>query len=384
MLSIVKQPYLQWPTEDSITIMWETSEESTSRVTYYETTRVHSGLNGRFRTEAESARNVEESGHSLIHAITLRGLRTDTTYHYKLTSATAQDETVESEEYAFKTAVQRDTPFSFAVTSETGGYGDDEINRKLFQQIQRYRPEFLLVVGDAVWNGLNYEDWERYFFGPGKDLFSNTPFYLCPGNHEQNAPWYYRFVAYPEPKSYYAFDYGNTHFVALDSTSLAEYSKAGIPIRSAGLNPDSPQHRFLVDELSASEATWKIVFFHYPPYVSGDFQVAEMRELCPIFERYGVDLVFSSHTIVYERSHPLRDNKIDLEAGTIYIVAGGAGCKPEWLHHKRAWHTAQSLSVPHFVQVVVAGPTLELNAVDSDGHVFDRLQMKKRPELEGS
>ena len=30
MLSILKGPYLQWPTQNTITIMWETSELSSS------------------------------------------------------------------------------------------------------------------------------------------------------------------------------------------------------------------------------------------------------------------------------------------------------------------------------------------------------------------
>ena len=41
MLSFVKTPYLQWPTRDAVTIMWETSSEATGEVTYYETKRVH-------------------------------------------------------------------------------------------------------------------------------------------------------------------------------------------------------------------------------------------------------------------------------------------------------------------------------------------------------
>ena len=102
-----------------------------------------------------------------------------------------------------------------------------------------------------------------------------------------------------------------------------------------------------------------------------------MRTLCPIFEAYDVDLVFNSHTIAYERSHPLRNNKLDTEAGVTYIVAGGAGVKPEWFHHKRAWHTAQALVTPHFVQVIIAGNTLELHAIDDAGHLFDTLKLTK-------
>ena len=205
MLSMVKGPYLQWPTQDSMTIMWETSCEASSEVTYFETKRAHSGLNGRFRVVKESRRTVEDPSPCKIHTVPLIGLASDTTIHYKVRSANSRGELVESEEYPLKTAVKEDTPFSFAVTSETGGYGDHDINQSVFSQIERYRPEFLLLVGDAVKRGSVYEDWDRWLFAPGRDLFTNTPFYLCPGNHEEHAPWFHKFVAYPEPKNYYSF-----------------------------------------------------------------------------------------------------------------------------------------------------------------------------------
>ncbi|MBT4501706.1 MAG: metallophosphoesterase family protein [Gemmatimonadetes bacterium] len=376
MLSILKGPYLQWPTRNSITVMWETSEASTSTVTYRATRKVHSGLNGGFETLEETEKVVEDSTPCCIHSVTLIGLESDSTYHYRVHSDNSQGDRVESAEHPLKTAVGVDRPFSFAVTSETGGYGDDEINRRVFGQIRRFRPEFLLVVGDAVRNGSQYEDWERWFFDPGRELFADTPFFLCPGNHEENASWFYEFVGYPEPKNFYSFDYGNVHFVALDSTRFVEYGKSG-PIPREEFEPGSAQHDFLVDDLQGCKATWKIVFFHYPPYVSGDYQVEEMRALCPVLEEHGVDLVLNSHTIVYERSHPLRDGRLDAKDGIVYVVAGGAGAAPNWFHHKWAWHTAQALAVPHFVQVVIAGDTLELRAMDDEGRLFDTMKLTK-------
>ena len=224
--------------------------------------------------------------------------------------------------------------------------------------------------------GSRYDDWGRYLFDPGKDLFTHTPVYLCPGNHEEHAHWYHHFTAFPEPRSYYSFDYGNAHFTALDSTAFVEY-RDGKPCALDELRPGSAQYEFLVDDLQKTRATWKIVYFHYPPYVSGDHQVEEMRTLCPVLEEYGVDIVFSSHTIVYERSHPIRANRLDTASGIVYIVAGGAGAAPHWFHTKRAWHTAQALAVPHFVQVIVAGNNLELRAIDVDGRLFDTLNLTK-------
>lgn len=373
MLSIVKGPYLQWPTPTGMTIMWETSCPASTEGRYWQTQRTH---NRGFVALPQTEKQVGGTGDSCIHTLVLEGLEPESLYHYQVHSAAAQGEVVESAVLPFKTAVRPDTPFSFVVTSESGGYGDDLINRRLFPLIQRYRPDFLLMVGDAVQHGKRYEDWEQFFFGPAKGLLHSTPFYLCLGNHEERATWARDFVAYPEPKNYYSFDYGNTHFTALDCTELIEYQGGG-PVATAELQPGSRQWRFLEEDLGRARSTWRVVFFHYPPYVSADYQVEQLRALCPVLEAQGVDLVFNSHTIVYERSYPLRQDRLDLQQGIVYVVAGGAGAKPEWFHPKRAWHTAQAQAVPHFVQVVVAGPTLELRAIDEYGRLFDTLQLKK-------
>ena len=379
MLNIVKGPYLQWPTQDSIKVMWETSQPASSTVTYSRTLKVHSGLSGGFHTLEDSESKVEGDGGTEFHTVTLDNLDPETTYHYQVISTGEDGDETSSQVYPLQTAVREETPFSFAVTSETGGFGSDDFNREIFEQISRYRPNFLLIPGDSVSRGSRYEDWSRYLFNPGRTLFTTTPFYLCQGNHEENSPWYYRFTSFPEPGNYYSFDYGNTHFTALDSTAFIEYID-GKPIPREELKPGSAQYEFLADDLAKTEETgqtWKIVYFHYPPYVSGDYQVEEMRALSPVMERHGVDLVFNSHTIVYERSHPLTANRLDEKSGIIYIVAGGAGAKHDWFHHKQSWHTAKSLAVPHFLQVIIAGGTLELHAIDLNGQLFDTLKLTK-------
>lgn len=37
-----------------------------------------------------------------------------------------------------------------------------QINRNIFSQMQRYRPDITLFVGDIVDDGNKYEDWEKY------------------------------------------------------------------------------------------------------------------------------------------------------------------------------------------------------------------------------
>ncbi len=79
--------------------------------------------------------------------------------------------------------------------------------------------------------------------------------------------------------------------------------------------------------------------------------------LVPIFETYGVDVVFSGHDHDYERTEALRSNGIvEPGEGTVYVTTGGGGGSLNGVGSK--WFTAYSESVLHFVRVSVAGGSL--------------------------
>jgi len=396
-LRIVKGPYLQWPTQNSMTIMWETSVEASSEVTYFETRRLD--MHGRVPGQPATLKALEESKKTVkdkllrkIHEVIITDLRPSTTYSYKVISRVPQGPFVESQLYSLKTAVAANESFSFVVSSEMGGSGQPKYNVPLFKKIELYRPDFMLSTGDVVMNGRIYDDWGKYLFTPGKDLFTNTPFYLSIGNHEKldrllekPPPWFFDFVSYPDPETYYSFDYGNAHFVALDSVTAVEYKtdESGEWVNEVhkgegSLVPGSSQYKFLANDLKKStKATWKFVFFHYSPYVSADYQVESMRSILPILDEHNVDFVLTSHTVVYERSYPIRNGKINFDQGITYLVVGGAGENHHWFNPKRSWHTAHALAVPHFVHFTVAGNRLEMKAIDFEGRVFDTIERRK-------
>jgi len=100
-------------------------------------------------------------------------------------------------------------------------------------------------------------------------------------------------------EQYYAFDRGNVHVVSLDS-QLSNRD----PAQRAAMRD------WLIDDLSHNAMDWTIVIFHHPPYSKGENhdsdreqQEIDMREMfAPVFEDYGVDVVFSGHAHSYERS----------------------------------------------------------------------------------
>lgn len=107
-------------------------------------------------------------------------------------------------------------------------------------------------------------------------------------------------------EQYYSMNYGNVHLVSLD----AQLSNVDDDQREA-------MRQWLAADLSSNARDWTVVIFHHPPYSKGenhnsDFEQREidMRELfTPVFDQYGVDVVYSGHSHSYERSYYLHGHR---------------------------------------------------------------------------
>jgi phosphodiesterase/alkaline phosphatase D-like protein len=355
--------------------MWETNDDASSEVLVFNTIIPVVAKTSNYISEGKPY--IINGTAGKIHKVIVSDLNPYQNYNYQVKSINSENEIVYSELCSFRTQADFDCPFSFIVTGETGGNDDDTFALPMANTIAKYRSDFLLLLGDMTYHGMRNSDWDKYFFLPFRKVLCNTPFYFCQGNHEENSPLIESLFDF---KNFYSFDYGDTHFIALDSTKMIDYVTIdGVEqaIPNEGLQPDSEQINFLINDLENCESKWKIVFFHYPPYSSALYGVKHMRNLSPIFEKYNVDIVFNSHSIIYERSHPIKNGTVNHENGVIYIVVGGAGFWPESLYTRRSWHTANSLAVPHFVQVSIARNKLELQAIDVEGRLFDSIVLTK-------
>jgi len=176
------------------------------------------------------------------------------------------------------------------------------------------QPELLLHCGDVLQGSGERQFYARAFFRPFGPLIDHVPIFPALGNHDNSAqhgaPWLDAFTTpanNPEgSERYYSFDWGDVHFVALDVVST--------PFESG-----TPQRVFLEQDLAATTAAWKVVYFHRPPYSGGRHgdnpQIVE--KLVPVFEQYHVDLVLSGHEHTYQRMKPRN--------GVTYIVVGSGG-----------------------------------------------------------
>lgn len=240
------------------------------------------------------------------------------------------------------------TSFSFAVYGDTRT--DLAAHRAVVEAMAGEEFDFFMHVGDLVETGDSTLDWKG-FFDVECILAGSRP--ICPvqGNHE--APYwpFDTLFVLPGAEDWYSFDFMNCHFVCLDTeTDLLGVQRGWLEndLAGAASNPGTD---------------WIIAVLHRPPYSSGSHgSQLDVREAwCPLFERHGVDVVFSGHDHCYERSIPIN--------GVVYIVTGGGGAP---LHRAGSnWWTAFSDSTYEFCLVEVEGDVLTVNAVKPDGEVFD-------------
>ncbi|MDD3363563.1 MAG: metallophosphoesterase [Syntrophomonas sp.] len=290
----------------------------------------------------------------------LSGLIPGTSYRYRIGQ--------NGKLYSFRTSPRRVVPFSFVIYGDYSSGGNRRIKLRLYRRIPKEHPGFILFTGDLVPNGNNLGIWKNQFFAPVGGLSPYFPLVPTHGNHDGAGSLFNYYFRSPGRRRWDSFVYANAHFILLDTES--NYS------------PGSPQYRFLVRTLQRSRAGWKLVCLHQPPYSTnrGHHSNLKVRAvLCPIFEKYGVNIVFSGHNHCYERTQPIYQNRVNLKSGVTYIATGGGGAA---LHPpvarnnlsaaEKKWISVR-LKIHHYLSVRITGKKLIVTAKNSNGKIIDRL-----------
>ena len=141
-------------------------------------------------------------------------------------------------------------------------------------------------------------------YGPGA---SENRFFPALGNHDWDPGHIQPYLDYfllPGNERYYDFEEGPVHIFILDSD----------PNEPDGRGLESIQAGWLEEQLETTEAPWKLVFLHHPPFVSS--RRGADKEVQWPYARWGADAVIAGHDHLYERL------QID---GIPYIVNGLGG-----------------------------------------------------------
>lgn len=244
--------------------------------------------------------------------------------------------------------------------------------------------DIFLHLGDMAYGSGTFTEFEAHVFDIYRDLLHEVPAYPAPGNHEYmtevGQPYldvYYLWeqaLRDTDQERYYSFDYGDVHFVSLDSN--------GETLLPAAIDTEDLMDDDMLDwleaDLAASDKPWKIAFFHHPPYTSSerDPNVLVRNGLLPLLEAGGVDLVLCGHDHHYERTKAIKggDPVLHEEGGIYYFVvgSGGAGLRVA----TGDWWTEAVYDQNHaFLDLRVRGCTAIGQAISIDGDVIDEFEL---------
>jgi calcineurin-like phosphoesterase family protein len=220
-----------------------------------------------------------------------------------------------------------------------GDYGCDSKTRQTIKDMVEQDTDLAFALGD-----LSEVKNPNCFFDIVSKLDNKDKFKIALGesdtdsNESRSSSRFSDFVRHFDLESpFYSFDYKNVHFLAMSTGKSAFIPYA----------PGSAQYEFINDDLSKAanntNVDWIIVYGYRPLYTSPTIHpsIEILRETyAPLFEKYGVDLVMTSHNHNYQRSYPLVYNVVhsrepiikDVNASyysmpgvPIYVVVGTAG-----------------------------------------------------------
>ncbi len=191
----------------------------------------------------------------------------------------------------------------FVITTGDNSYGSNDIDLNIGQFYSRY-------IGAYTGWFLPGSPWNRFFpslgnhdYSDGGGITAYLSYITLPGNGVLSTgtsgnPRYYDFVI------------GPVHFFAINSNFQ----------EPDGIAFSSTQALWLRDQLAQSEAPWKVVYFHHPPFSSASHGSNPVMQWP--FEDWGASIVLGGHDHTYERL--MRDDNADDDSST-YIVNGLGG-----------------------------------------------------------
>jgi 3',5'-cyclic AMP phosphodiesterase CpdA len=402
---LVRGPYLQLGTSAAVTVRWRTDVPCDSRVRY--------GISPSALTSTQ-----DDVAQVTDHEVRVTGLSPDTRVFYSI-GTTAETLLGDATTYFVTSPVPGVTkPLRIWVLGDSGtanaaaaSVRDSYVG---FTGVQH--TDLWLMLGDNAYTTGTDSEYQAAVFDMYPATLRTSVLWPTLGNHDgysvdsiaQSGPYYDMFTlpkaaeaggAASGTEAYYSFDAGNVHFICLDSFDLD---------RSAS----SAMMTWLTNDLASTSRTFRIAFWHHPPYSKGshdsdvETELVEMRvNALPILEAAGVDLVLSGHSHSYERSY-LIDGHYGISTtfnavtmlkdggsgraddtgayhkptggsahkGAVYTVAGSSGQVSSVAHHPvmYAWTALLGSLV-----LDVAGRRLDARFVKTDGSLGDYFTIVK-------
>jgi hypothetical protein len=241
--------------------------------------------------------------------------------------------------------------------SGTGGREQYEVATTIARAHVTFPFDLAIMLGDNLYGLEGAGARANKFEKPYKPLLdAGVTFHAALGNHDNPSQRFYEPFGMGGMR-FYSFRRDRVEFFVLDSTAIT-----------------TEQTRWLADALRASDAPWKIAYFHHPIYSSGERHGAEEQlraTVEPLFVEHGVDVVFSGHEHFYERLKPQRGIAYFIQGGSAKLRRGNIRSGSPLT--ERGFDTDRS-----FTLVEISGDRMYFETISRTGEVVDTGALTRR------
>lgn len=362
----------------SRTFMWQSDYAEENPVVEYRQAGDDDSL---MQLPASSDAFSDDGVTTYIHTAAVSDLKPGTAYEYRVGAGDKR-----SDWQSFHTAQGHDFKALIFPDSQSSDYSVWAATAQPAWQ-RNQDAQFFINMGDLVDNGQDHYQWNAWFDVVG-DMIARIPVVPLLGNHETyDKDWkvrmpeaYLHLFALPRidrekyQNQFYSFDYGDVHFVVLNTQSqeLADFEPS----------LDEDEVAWFKEDMSKTTKKWKIVLMHKDPLQYGFANRPQPREegfspegrlWMPLFDQYGVDAVLSAHLHTYRDRGHIRNFQRD-ESGPLYLITGVAGNVQYpglWKQHSLDEYVAPQPETDNYMTLEATDDSLTFRSFLPDGQLLE-------------
>lgn len=411
---LIRGPYLNLGTSESMVVRWRTDVSEVGVVKY--------GTNPDQLDQTASDVTATRD-----HEVVIKDLQPATVYYYSVGTSTS-DLTESDGSYYFKTSPVKGSKAPIRIWAigdfGNGSQAQKDVRNSYIRHFEDVHTDIWMWLGDNAYGDGTDDEYQTKVFEVYPDELKRMVVWPTPGNHDYgdidllNRGPYYDIFTLPtraeaggEPsglEAYYSFDYGNVHFISINSEFLLSI-----------ISNSTEFTQWLERDLAKNDLEWIVAFWHQPPYSKGThdsddfFSRMEMtrKHVNPILERAGCDLVLNGHSHGYERTYLInnhygrsntfsptahlidgsngnpddgntyikRTDGPEANKGTVYLVSGSGGQKGSGnssLDHPAMFMATESYHGSTIIDV--EGNYMKVRFIDTTGSVIDQFAIQKQ------
>lgn len=362
----------------SRTFMWQSDYAEENPVVEYRQAGDDDSL---MQLPASSDAFSDDGVTTYIHTAAVSDLKPGTAYEYRVGAGDKR-----SSWQSFHTAQGHDFKALIFPDSQSSDYSVWAATAQPAWQ-RNQDAQFFINMGDLVDNGQDHYQWNAWFDVVG-DMIARIPVVPLLGNHETyDKDWkvrmpeaYLHLFALPRidrekyQNQFYSFDYGDVHFVVLNTQSqeLADFEPS----------LDEDEVAWFKEDMAKTTKKWKVVLMHKDPLQYGFANRPEPREegfspegrlWMPLFDQYGVDAVLSAHLHTYRDRGHIRNFQRD-ESGPLYLITGVAGNVQYpglWKQHSLDEYVAPQPETDNYMTLEATDDSLTFRSFLPDGQLLE-------------